>query len=419
MSDAPTQPSGPAVGPSAHALSRYTAARKTERKGIALCLSGGGFRAALFHLGALRRLGELGILSKVEVIASVSGGSILAAHLAARLRPWPAAGSVPADWTQTVETPFHAFVRHDLRTGAVLKRLLPWNWLRSSTGVTTLMQRYYHRLTDLKLTDLPERPRFVLCATDMAFGVNWVSERDRVGDYQAGYVEPPPPAWTVARAVAASSCFPPVFNPLPVGLDARRFQGGRAAGTPEWNDAVSDLRLTDGGVYDNLGLEPVWKSAATVLVSDGGGTFDVESDRGLLSRLGRYTTIIQEQVGALRKRWLISNFISGEFSGTYWGIGSAVANYEVPGLARYSEALVHDVIAEVRTDLDAFSDAEIAVLGNHGYLLAAAAIARHQPALPSPTPAAPIAVPWPEWLDEDRVRRALKDSSKRKILGRG
>jgi hypothetical protein len=49
---------------------------------------------------------------------------------------------VPADWTQTVETPFHAFVRHDLRTGAVLKRLLPWNWLRSSTGVTTLMQRY-------------------------------------------------------------------------------------------------------------------------------------------------------------------------------------------------------------------------------------------------------------------------------------
>jgi len=46
---------------------------------IALCLSGGGFRAALFHLGAFRRLNELGILSTVDSIASVSGGSILAA----------------------------------------------------------------------------------------------------------------------------------------------------------------------------------------------------------------------------------------------------------------------------------------------------------------------------------------------------
>src|SRR5206468_1770941 len=49
---------------------------REDRKGISLCLSGGGFRAALFHLGAVRRLNEVGLLSKVDTFSSVSGGSI-------------------------------------------------------------------------------------------------------------------------------------------------------------------------------------------------------------------------------------------------------------------------------------------------------------------------------------------------------
>ena len=50
-------------------------------RGLALCLSGGGFRALLFHLGALRRLNELGILPKVDTFSATSGGSILACLL--------------------------------------------------------------------------------------------------------------------------------------------------------------------------------------------------------------------------------------------------------------------------------------------------------------------------------------------------
>ena len=61
---------------------------------VALCLSGGGFRAALFHLGALRRLNELGILSKINAISSVSGGSIMSAHLAQRVREWSRTGDM-------------------------------------------------------------------------------------------------------------------------------------------------------------------------------------------------------------------------------------------------------------------------------------------------------------------------------------
>src|SRR5262249_34948017 len=76
------------------------------------------------------------------------------------------------------------------------------------------------------LGQLPDRPYFIFCATDMAFGVNWVFERDQAGDYQAGYLRPAPPEWPVGLAVAASSCFPPLFGPLPLPLRHRRLVDG-------------------------------------------------------------------------------------------------------------------------------------------------------------------------------------------------
>src|ERR671921_930166 len=103
------------------------------RQGVALCLSGGGFRAALFHLGALRRLNELGILSQVDVISSVSGGSIFAAHLAERIPIWPEAGGTVATWDEAVAAPFRSFVQCNRRTSPVLRRLIPTNWTRPGT----------------------------------------------------------------------------------------------------------------------------------------------------------------------------------------------------------------------------------------------------------------------------------------------
>ena len=51
----------------------------SDGKKIGLALSGGGYRAAAYHIGALRALHKLGVLDKVDVISSVSGGSIIAA----------------------------------------------------------------------------------------------------------------------------------------------------------------------------------------------------------------------------------------------------------------------------------------------------------------------------------------------------
>ena len=346
-----------------------------ERSGTALCLSGGGFRATLFHLGALRRLNETGVLAKLDTVSSVSGGSIMAAMLATRA-PWPVSAPIPSDiWERDIAAPVRAFASRNIRMPAILGRWLrPWN---TSAGVRGLLTRYAAGVSPAKLAALPERPRFVFCATDLYHGVNFVFERGRVGDFKLGYLSPPPAEWDVARAVAASSCFPPVFNPLPLDIPIASFKRGRGE-TP----ADADVRLNDGGLYDNLGLEPVWKDHATVLVSDGGAVFDSATD----------------------------------MDGAYWGIGSATGSYPEGGPG-YSKALATQVIASVRTDLDAFSPAETAVLENHGYALAAAAITTHLGALA--TPGAPAATaPHPEWTDEDRVRAALADSWKRKLLGR-
>jgi len=62
-----------------------------DGKTLGLALSGGGYRATLFGLGSLTRLNDAGLLGKLDLITSVSGGSILAGILALRWltrRPW-------------------------------------------------------------------------------------------------------------------------------------------------------------------------------------------------------------------------------------------------------------------------------------------------------------------------------------------
>jgi NTE family protein len=70
---APETPPPSAPTPQSRAAAAVAPTRRED--GIALCLSGGGFRASLFHLGALRRLHDLGILQRVSAISSVSGGA--------------------------------------------------------------------------------------------------------------------------------------------------------------------------------------------------------------------------------------------------------------------------------------------------------------------------------------------------------
>ncbi|HEY3187668.1 MAG TPA: patatin-like phospholipase family protein, partial [Solirubrobacteraceae bacterium] len=132
-----------------------------RRRGAALCLSGGGFRATLFHLGALRRLNELGVLGHLDAVSSVSGGSIASAFLVEHVRPWPEPGAVIDHWDRRVGAAVRAFCARDLRTAPIVRSLLPWNLPHADTAVRALAARYESGITRRRLTDLPVRPAFV------------------------------------------------------------------------------------------------------------------------------------------------------------------------------------------------------------------------------------------------------------------
>ncbi|MBP9946518.1 MAG: patatin-like phospholipase family protein, partial [Vicinamibacteria bacterium] len=356
----------------------------SRRRGIGLCLSGGGFRATLFHAGAIKRLFELGIATRpdFDTVASVSGGSLTAAQWAVALSNAPVAERSPlatnVEATQNIIRPLLALTARDIRTGAMAKKfLLPWNWFRGAYAVNAMVDKFEAAFGKVTLNLLPERPRFIFCATDMAFGASFIFERDRVGSYLAGYA--PPEGFTLAQAVAASACFPPLFGPLRIERAPERFKGGRAPGlsADERRKILEDLRVTDGGVYDNMGLEPVWKSHRVVLVSDAGGLMDAEADNSWTWRIKRYQSIQECQARGVRKRFLIAGFTQGTIKGAYIGVSGSTARYEGARDPGYSKEFASDVIANIRTDLDAFSEVEQGVLMNHGYALIDAAIRTH------------------------------------------
>jgi len=302
--------------------------------GIAIALSGGGFRAMLFHAGALIRLNELGFLSRAQRISSVSGGSITAGHLALS---WKALGNAGADgafanFKPVVVEPILAFSRRKIDVVDALTGLLPW-----TSAAEQVAKSYEEHLFGKKtLQDTPEKPRFVFCATNLQTGVLWRFSREYAGDYVVGRLDKP--KIPLSQAVAASSAFPPVLSPLVLKLPDGSFTdwpSGSALAVEDVAAFRSQIILSDGGVYDNHGVEPIIKRYLTNFVSDGGAPFGrlsvLETD--WISQLKRIVDVTDNQVRALRRRDLIARFIEGNKVGdetrlaggharlgAYWGI---------------------------------------------------------------------------------------------------
>jgi len=399
-----------------HGITTYLPEK--ERRGTAFCMSGGGYRAALFHLGALRRLNELGVLSKIDTFTSVSGGSIAAAQLATFLTRARREPGKPVDgFEDGVAKPMRAFAARDVRTGAALARLHPRNWLTPGAQSEALATAYAQGPAPGKLVDLPQTPRFVFLASDMRFRDQWVFDtgKRRVGSGAAGYGDLGD--WTLAKAVAASSCVPGAFGVVTNNNDPEKLQGGSYA-EPDRDALVRKIDLSDGGMYDNLGVEPVWRDHETILVSDAAPSFKPDPDVGWLWSALRQGVILLEQATEVRKRWLVANFIEERMKGAYWGIASRPASYELNSPPRaYSGNLIRDFIAPIRIDLDVFSPGEIAVLENHGYLMADIALRKHGEGIVAGPPPE-TAVPHPDWLDEAKAANALRESGKTRIFFR-
>lgn len=213
-------------------------ARGTDGPQIGLALSGGGFRATAFGLGSLRALHDRGILSQVSVVSGISGGSLLAAMWAYG----------PSDFDE-----FDATVVEVMRDGLqmeIARRLLVparHNGTRRTfaKGLTeALIRAFAARPFGARTMDEVTHPGLatVLSATDLTTtnAVRFGSEASSCSPY--GRIQEPV---AVAEAVAASAAFPILLPAL-----KRRFTFERRDGTTEQHDVA----LTDGGVYDNLGL---------------------------------------------------------------------------------------------------------------------------------------------------------------------
>jgi NTE family protein len=389
------------------------------RAGTALCLSGGGYRAALFHLGAVRRLNELGVLAGITTVSGVSGGSIVANLLADPRLEFPAGGGVVGGFDELVAEPLRRLTSRNIRTPALLSKLEPWRWAAPDAAIRALADELAETVswwsTPLRDNDVAG-PAIITGATEIGYGVNWVFEdptahrpRGRVGDYRLGYAAPPADV-RIADIVAASCAFPPFFAPMVFDGEAMQLTGGsKGLESPEARRAIMrHIRLTDGGVYDNLGLEPVWKSHRTVLVSDGGGVFRARTERTVVGRMLRILGIATNGGQSVRSRWLHASIARDVIAGTSWALDAVVEGcYPRP---------TTELINAVRTDLDAFSTREQQVLERHGYLVADHHVRDHVPHLV--TRDATAAPPHPEVADPAVAEAALRDSARRRLLGR-
>jgi NTE family protein len=288
---------------------------REPRDGIALCLSGGGFRAMLFHAGTLWRLSELGLLDELKRISSVSGGSIASGQLALA---WPVA---PGDFEKRVVDPLRDLASHTVDVRAAIVGLL----LPGTTIAEQAAAIYKRRLFGGKtLQDLPDEPRFIFNATNLATGVLWRFSKPYMGDYRVGLIERP--TVEIATAVGASAAFPPPLSPLRLKLPDTgwNLEGAQLADKPEFR---KELALSDGGVYDNLGLETAWKSYKTILVADAGGSLKDEASpsRNMLLQMPRVATVVDGQVRALRRSQAIDSIADGTRTGAFWSIRHPIA----------------------------------------------------------------------------------------------
>ena len=362
--------------------------QKKLEDGVALCLSGGGYRAMIFHIGALWRLNEFGYLKKLKRISSVSGGSITAAVLGMNWSKLEFDGKgVAGNFKSHVAKPIRNLADKTIDRKAIFTGILTPGSI--SDKVAGAYRKYL--FGDKTLQDLPDDPpRFVINATNVQSGALWRFMKPYMRDWKVGEVKNP--KVPLALAVAASSAFPPVLSPAELELNDSDFTPNSGAELQR-KPYTTDVILSDGGVYDNLGLETAWKRYKTILVSDAGGEMapDPDPKRDWAGHSYRVLNLIDNQVRSLRKRQVINSYVAGSRTGTYWGIRTNIADYELTDAMDCPFEQTHK-LANVKTRLKRMDSKIQKRLINWGYAVCDAAIRRHV----DPSQSKPANFPYPD-----------------------
>jgi predicted acylesterase/phospholipase RssA len=407
---------------------------------VGLALSGGGFRASFYHLGVLARLAELNVLRHVEVLSCVSGGSIVGAcyWLALRRRMLKTSPLTRVDYLALVKEVIRHFldaVATNLRVGVQPSRAgVAWRFLSGEKGALdpeqtalALEEHFYRPLFsgegrpfthELPFTPADHNPDLagskefhpgkhnwlrahkvpvlVLNATTVntghawQFTPTWMGESpwavheaaDSIPRLEWSWYEPKA-GWKMelGRAVAASACVPGVFAPL------------------EIDEAYKDVkvRLVDGGVHDNQGTVSLLALNCNVLlVSDACGQLLLEEHpkpglKGLLAYAQRSMDTLMERVrlanwgdlAARQRTGLLRGFMflhmkAGLDADTI-RLPFSQESYELTREKLSPSGVRKDfqqALAELRTDLDAFTPDESHALMACGYQMASWAFER-------------------------------------------
>jgi NTE family protein len=302
-------------------------------KKIGLALSGGGVRAMAFHAGMLRHLAEINALNRVCHLSSVSGGSLLVG-LVLRLSDWtwPTGESYT---TAVLPRVRRVLTERDLGLDALRRLILPTNWrylLSRANMIAVAIEKLWD--IDARLADLPETPVWSVNATTSETGRRFRFKKSGVGDYELGYASAA--EFKVADAMAVSAAFPGIIGPFVIETGSYRWYKRAAWGLPVEAAELKEppfahLHLYDGGVYANLGTEPLFDSGVQqlkegsdfIIVSDAGAPLEnIEPGWFRPFRLKRVADIMSAQTRALRVR-SFANFLRNNPSmGAYLQIGS-------------------------------------------------------------------------------------------------
>lgn len=208
------------------------------------------------------------------------------------------------------------------------------------------------------LKDLANAPRVYINATNVGTGHAFTfaagaSGKCEVGEYELGYVQKPD--WNLARAVAASSAIPVGFVPLRVETEEYRLPA-----------PYSYTALIDGGVYDNLGINPLLRKEADIdliIVSDAGFPYRYEAEpteSGLLV-VRNTIDIMMEQIRTLQFERLISRWNAKTGPRPIWFSIDSESGEEKPGDAK-AAAAIPTSFAKLETN-------QLTVIKRHGAAL--------------------------------------------------
>jgi NTE family protein len=286
-----------------------------DRK-IGVALSGGGIRATVFHLGVFKYLAEAGQFESVAHISSVSGASLCVALIYAHNNnKWPSSGG----FLKTLPEIEKVILSNDIQKAALLRLpVSPAYWNNKAALISKVLQNKWHITGTLQ--DIGENPVWDVNCTTIETGKNFRFNQKSMGDYEIGYVEKP--VIPLADIAAASAGFPILIGPYKLNTKAYKW---------DRNPREQTYWLWDGGVYDNLGLESLYKAEEGLakdinylIVSNASGSIGYMERKTSVSaeNLKRLLDITMDQVAALRSRDIFANVILHN-KGLFLNIGNS------------------------------------------------------------------------------------------------